>query len=105
MAFLLEAINFWIVGDPAASHPITRASQNAAVALQWDVLHLPGIVATDHSISLRQHPPLNYTVLFLTGFIDTAGIVLLVFWLAGLARRAPRNLSSPMKEAASSTRH
>lgn len=104
-ALVLEAINFWIIGYPSASHPITGASQNAAVALQWDVLHLPGIIATDRSISLRHHPWINYAVLFIAGFVDTAIVVLLVFWLIGVALRALRKLSSSMNQAASPSRH
>ena len=99
-ALPLEAINFWIIGYPAGTHSVSHASQNAAVALQWYVLHLPGIIIVDRSITLRELPPLDSLVLFLTGLIDTALLVLFLLWLAGLARRALRKLSSPMKQAA-----
>jgi hypothetical protein len=94
-AIPLEAINFWIIGYPAGTHSISRASQNAAVALQWYLLHLPGIIATDRSIYLQHHAILSSTVLFLAGLIDTALLVLLLLWLTGLAHRALRKLSSP----------
>ena len=96
----LEAINFWVVGYPAGSHAISRAAQYASVALQWYVLHFPGIVAGDRSIYLREHHPFHAVVLFVAGFIDFALFLLLFFWLARLARRTLRKLSSPQKQTA-----
>jgi hypothetical protein len=93
----LEAINFWVVGYPAGSHAISRAAQYASVALQWYVLHFPGIVAGDRSIYLREHHPILAVVLFIAGFIDTALLLLFLFWLAGLARRTFRRLSSSVE--------
>jgi hypothetical protein len=72
----LEVINYWVIGYPADTHAISRAAQNPAVALQWYILHLPGILAG-----------------------DTALLLLFLFWLAGVARRTLRKLSSPMKQA------
>jgi len=96
----LEAINYWVIGYPADTHSVSRAAQYAAVALQWYLLHLPGIIAGDHSVYLREHHPILAIVLFLTGLIDTALVILLILWLAGLARRTLRKLSSPQKQTA-----
>ena len=96
----VEAINFWIIGYPAGSHAISRAAQHPAVALQWYVLHLPGIIAGDRSIYLREHHPILAVVLFMAGLIDTTLLLLFLFWLAKLARRTLRKLSSPQKQLA-----
>jgi hypothetical protein len=100
LALPLEVINFWVIGYPADTHSISRAAQNPAVALQWYVLHLPGIIAGDRSIYLREHHPILAVVLFLAGFIDTTLLLLALFWLTRLARRTLRKLSSPMKQVA-----
>jgi hypothetical protein len=96
----LEAINYWVIGYPADTHSISRAAQYPAVALQWYLLHLPGIIAGDRSIYLREHHPFHAVVLFVAGFIDFALFLLLFFWLARLARRTLRKLSSPQKQTA-----
>ena len=100
VALPLEIINFWVVGYPAATHSISRLSQNPAIALQWYLLHLPGIIAIDRSIYLREHAFLDSVVLFIAGFIMTSVLLLALLWLTGLARRLLRKLSSPMKQAA-----
>ncbi|MBS1802781.1 MAG: hypothetical protein JST28_05410 [Acidobacteria bacterium] len=96
----LEVINFWVIGYPAGGHGISHAAQYAAVALQWYVLHLPGIIAGDRIIYLREHHPILAIVLFIAGFIDTALLLLFFFWMAGLARRTLRKLSSPRNQLA-----
>jgi len=95
----LEVINYWVIGYPADTHAISRAAQNPAVALQWYLLHLPGIIVGDRSIFIREHHPILAIVLFVAGFIDTALLLLFLLWLAGVARRTIRKLSSPMKQA------
>jgi hypothetical protein len=100
LALPLEVINFWVIGYPADTHSISRAAQIPAVALQWYALHLPGIIAGDRSIYLREHHPFHAVVLFIAGFIDTALLLLAIFWVAQLARRALRKLSSPQKQTA-----
>ena len=95
-----STINYWVIGYPADTHAISRAAQYPAVALQWYLLHLPGIIAGDRSIYLREHHPFHAVVLFVAGFIDFALFLLLFFWLARLARRTLRNLSSPQKQTA-----
>ena len=100
LALPLEIINFWVIGYPADTHSISRASQNAAVALQWYLLHIPGIILGDRVLYVRQHYPVLSGVLFLSGFIDTAIILLGLLWFYGLVRRTLRKLSSPLRQAA-----
>lgn len=96
----LEVINFWIIGYPAGHHLISRVSEIPAVALQWYLAHIPGIIIGDRSVYIREHHAIYSAVLFTAGFIDTALLLLFLFWFAGLARRTLRKLSSPMKQAA-----
>ena len=95
VALPVEAVNFWVIGYPAGAHPISRLSQYPAVALQWYLLHLPGIIAIDRSVYLREHAALDSVVLFLAGYIDTVILFVAIRWLVRLARRALRKLSSP----------
>lgn len=96
----LEAANLWLIGDPSAPHPLTTLSRIPALALQWDVLHMPAAIAIDHSMAFREHPWACFPVLFLDGYIDTALLLLFVFWIARLALRTLRKLSSPLGRAA-----
>ena len=96
----LEIINFWVIGYPAGHHPISRLAEIPAVALQWYLAHIPGIIIGDRSVFIREHHAIYSTVLFITGFIDTALLLLFLFWLSGLARRTLRKLSSPQKQLA-----
>jgi hypothetical protein len=100
VALPLEVVNFWVIGYPADTHSISRAAQNPAVALQWYILHLPGIVIGDRSVYIREHHPIESAIFFTAGFLDTALLLLFLFWIAGLARRTFRKLSSPQKQAA-----
>lgn len=81
-------------------HPVSEISHHPAVAIQWYLLHLPGIVASDHSIFLREHAALDSVMFFIAGYIVTAILIYAILWFAGLARRTLRRLSSPMKQAA-----
>jgi hypothetical protein len=103
LAFLaaipVELINFFIVGYPANPRSVTSASQNPAVALQWYVFHLPGIIASDRSIYLREHSRLDSVVLFIAGLLCTAIFLAIVIWLFKLASNTLRKLSSPLKHA------
>jgi hypothetical protein len=99
-ALPLEVINFWVIGYPAATHPISHLSHDPAIALQWYLFHLPGIITLDRSAYLREQPAIDSVVLFLAGYISTAIFFITVFWLAGLARRTLRKLSSPLKRVA-----
>lgn len=96
----LEVINFWVVGYPAGHHSLTRLAEIPAIALQWYLAHIPGIIIGDHSVFIREHHAVYSTVLFIAGLIDTALLLLFFFWLAGLARRTLRKLSSPQKQLA-----
>jgi hypothetical protein len=96
----LEVINFWVIGYPAGPHLISRLAQNPAVALQWYLAHLPGIIIGDRSVYIREHHFIESAILFISGFVDTALLLLLLFWLTGVARRTLRKLSSPLKQAA-----
>ncbi len=51
----LEIVNFWVIGYPTAGGSLTMASQNAGIALEWDLLHLPGLIASDRILFLREH--------------------------------------------------
>ena len=94
----LEIINFWVIGYPAGPHPISQAAQNPAVALQWYILHLPGIIIGDRSIYVREHHALESIIFFIIGLVDTALLLRFFFWLAKVARRTLRKLSSPQKQ-------
>jgi len=98
-AIPVEIINFFVVGYPANPHPLSTASQYPAVALQWYVFHLPGIIASDRILFLRVHARLDALVLFLAGFIGTTIFLALVLWLVHLAIVALRKLSSPLRHA------
>lgn len=98
-AIPLELINFFVVGYPANPGSVSTASRYPAVALQWYVFHLPGIIASDRSIYLREHSRLDSVVLFIAGFICTAIFLAIVLWLFKLAITTLRKLSSPLKHA------
>ncbi len=100
LALPLEIINFWVIGYPADTHTVSHAAQYPAVALQWYIFHLPGIIVGDRSIYIREHHPILAVILFIAGFIDTVLFLLALLWIARLARRTLRKLSSPMKQAA-----
>lgn len=102
-ALPIEAVNFWVVGYPADTHSVSRVSQYAAVALQWYVLHLPGIIASDRSIYLREHAAIDSVVLFISGYIGTVLLLLAILWFARLAFLALHKLSSPLRHANSLT--
>lgn len=95
----MELVNFFVVGYPANPESVSNASQYPAVALQWYIFHLPGIVASDRSVFLREHGRLDSVVLFLAGYIGAAVFVAVIIWLAHLAHRAFHKLSSPLKHA------
>lgn len=95
----LEVINFFVVGYPADPRAVSTASQYPAVALQWYIFHLLGIIASDRSIFLREHEGLDSMVLFIAGLVSTAVFLGCVVWLSRLAARALRRLSSPVRHA------
>jgi hypothetical protein len=98
-ALPIEIVNFWVIGYPAGSSGLASTSQSAALALQWYLFHLPGIIASDRSAFLRAHPTLQSFVLLLAGYLCTAIPLAAIFWIARLALHRLRKLSSPMKHA------
>jgi len=98
-AIPIEIVNFWLVGYPAGSAGLSFASHSAALALQWYVLHLPGVIASDRSPYLRSHPATCSLVFFAAGYIDTAVLIAALLWAVRLALRSLRKLSSPLKHA------
>jgi len=98
-ALPLEIANLWGVRYPPASGSLTMATQNAAIALQWDLLHFPGLIAIDRILFLRQHPHACSLIFLLAGYIDTAILLAALIYAARLVLRTLRKLSSPMKPA------
>jgi hypothetical protein len=98
-ALPIEIVNFWVIGYPAGASGLTAASQNAAVALQWYLFHLPGIIASDRSTFLRTHPSACSVLLFVAGWVDTSLLLAAAIWAVRLALRTLSKLSSPMKHA------
>jgi hypothetical protein len=95
----LELINFFIVGYPADSRSVSTASQHPAVALQWYIFHLPGIIASDRSDFLRKHDRVDSLVLFVAGYLTTALFLVVVLWGVHLVLATVRRLSFPLKPA------
>lgn len=98
-AIPVELINFFVVGYPADPRSVSTASQFPAVALQWYLFHLPGIIASDRSVFLREHGRLDSLILFITGYIGTTVFLALALWIVRLALIALRKLSSPVRHA------
>jgi len=99
LALPIEAVNFWVIGYPADRHTLSATSQNAAIALEWYVLHLPGIILADHSQFLRTHEVACSLVFLLIGFVNTAILLVVVIGAVRLALRALHRLSSPLRHA------
>ena|SRR5579859_4164260 len=98
-AIPLEIVNLWVVGYPTAGGSLTMASQNAGIALQWDLLHLPGLIAIDRIVFLREHAQVCPVVFLIAGYIDTAILLAALISVVRLVLRTLRKLSSPMKQA------
>ena len=98
-ALLIEIVNFFVVGYPTAGTSLTTISQNAAIALQWDLLHLPGLIAIDRILLVREHAPLCSLIFLIAGFVDTAVLLTALTWATRLVLHTLRKLSSPMKPA------
>jgi hypothetical protein len=91
-ALPIEIVNFWIVGYPTARGSLTLATQSAFLALEWDLLHLPGLISIDRIQFLRERVHASSVAFFLAGYIDTAILI------AALIHTL-RKLSSPVKQA------
>jgi hypothetical protein len=98
-ALPIEIVNFWVVGYPADTHTVSAASHYASVALQWYLVHLPGIIASDRILLLREHSVVCSFVLLVVGYVDTTIVLIAILWAARLALNTLRKLSSPMKHA------
>jgi hypothetical protein len=94
-AMPIEIVNFWVVGYPAGSDGLSSSSRSAALALEWDLLHLPGIVASNYIPFLRAHAVACSVMFWCVGYIDTAILFAAILWIARLALRRLRKLSSP----------
>jgi kynureninase len=95
----IEIVNFWIVGYPTAGNSLTSAARNAAIALEWDLLHLPGLIAIDRIQFLREHAHACSLVFLVAGYIDTAILLAALIFAVRLVLQTLRRLSSPMKHA------
>jgi hypothetical protein len=98
-ALPLEIVNLWVIGYPTAGGSLAIATQNAGVALQWDLLHLPGLFAIDRILFLREHPHTCSVIFLLAGYIDTAILLAALIAAVRLVLRTLRKLSSPMKHS------
>ncbi len=87
-ALPIEIVNFFVVGYPTAEHSLTTINQDAAVALQWDVLHFPGLIAIDRILLLREHAHICSIVFFISGYLDTVIVLLALLVAARLSYRA-----------------
>ena len=99
VALPIEIVNFWVIGYPAGSSGLSPTSQSAAIALQWYLFHLPGIIASDRSVFLRAHPVSCSLVFLATGYTDTVILLAGILWAARLALRSLHKISSPMTHA------
>jgi hypothetical protein len=98
-ALPIEIVNYWVIGYPTAGDSITRAGRHAGIALQWDLLHLPALIAIDRISFLREHPHACPPIFLLAGYVDTVILLAALIWAVRLVRNTLRKLSSPMKPA------
>jgi hypothetical protein len=99
LALPTEALNFWVIGYPAEPHTLSAMGQNAAIALQWYLIHLPGIILSDRSQFFRTHEVPCALAFLLIGYINTAIVLAAVIFAARLALHAIHKLSSPLRHA------
>lgn len=93
-ALPIEILNFWVVGYPAGSDGLSTSSQSSTLALEWYLLHMPGVVASNFSTFLRTHATICSAMFWIVGYIDTALLIAAILWIARLALRRLRKLSS-----------
>jgi len=80
-ALPLELVNYFVVGYPASSHLPVREELFQAVAAQWYMFHLPGVLTLNELGVLRNSRFLGHAVLFLSGWIDSAVLLVLIMLL------------------------
>lgn len=93
-ALPVEIVNFWVVGYPAAGGGLSTSSRSAALALEWYLLHMPGVFISNFSTFLRTHAATCSVMFWIVGYIDTALLFAAILWFARLALRRLRKLSS-----------
>ena len=91
-AIPVEAANYWLVGYPADT---SFAGQSVILAVQWYVIHLPGVIALDRSHFLQHAHVIGSIVMLLCGWFDTALLITGLIYVWRLAGRVARKLSSP----------
>lgn len=94
-ALPIEIINFWVVGYPAGSDGLSSSSQSSTLAVEWYLLHTPAVIASNFSPFLRSHAVICSVMFWIFGYIDTAILLAAILWIARLALRHLRKLSSP----------
>ena len=94
-ALPIEIVNFWVVGYPAGSRGLSSSSQSSALAVEWYLLHLPGVMASNYIRFLREHAAACSAMFWIVGYIETAILFAAILWIARLALRRLRKLSSP----------
>jgi hypothetical protein len=99
VALPIEIVNMWIVGYPTAGGSLAMASQSAGIALQWDLLHLPGLIAIDRIVFLREHVRACPVIFLIAGYVDTTILLAAVIGAMRLVLRTLRRLSFSMKHA------
>ena len=76
------------------------SSQSSALAVEWYLLHLPAIIASDSQrIVSASIPSVLLRAALGTGYIDTVILLAAILWVARLALHTLRKLSSPLKHA------
>ena len=93
-ALPVEIFNFWVVGHPGGSDGWSSSSQSSALAVEWYLLHAPGVIASNASTLLRSHSTTCSAMFWIVGYIDTALLFAAILWLARLALRRLRKLFS-----------
>jgi len=97
-ALLLELVNYFVIGYPAAgTHFAMSKGWFLAVAGQWYLLHLPGIFILNEFQFLRTYRILGSIVLFLTGWFDAALVLAACIWPFQIILRACRKSIRPLR--------
>jgi hypothetical protein len=91
-ALPLELVNYFIVRYPAESHLQVPERFFQAVAAQWYLFHLPGVLVLNELAVLRNARFLGRAILFLSGWIDTGILLFLIILLAEVSIAIVREL-------------
>ena len=93
-ALPVEIFNLFVVGHPGGSTGWSSSSQSSFLAVEWYLLHAPGVIASNLSTFLRTHSTACSVMFSIVGYLDTAILFAFILWLARLALRSLRKLSS-----------